>query len=47
MYISVHEIPYGFDGPHKKISVLIKFLLQNTNLVSVLSQICLHFAGHV
>ena len=31
----------------KKISVLINFLLQNTNLVSVLSKICLHFAGHV
>ena len=31
----------------KKMSVLINFLLQNTNLVSVLSKICPIFAGHV
>ena len=31
----------------KKMSVLINFLLQNTNLVSVLSKIYLNFAGHV
>ena len=31
----------------KKMSVLINFLLQNTNLVSVLSKICLNFAGNV
>jgi hypothetical protein len=31
----------------KKMSVLINFLLQNTNLVSVLSKICPNFAGHV
>ena len=31
----------------KKMSVLINFLLQNTNLVSVLSKICPSFAGHV
>jgi hypothetical protein len=31
----------------KKISVLIQFILPNTNLVSVLSKICLNFAGHV
>jgi hypothetical protein len=29
----------------KKMSVLINFLLQNTNLVSVLSKICPNFAG--
>jgi len=28
-------------------SVLIYFLMQNTNLVSVLSKICPNFAGHV
>jgi hypothetical protein len=31
----------------KKMSVLINFLLQNTNLVSVLIKICPNFAGHV
>jgi hypothetical protein len=31
----------------KKMSVLINFLLQNTNLVSVLSKILPNFAGHV
>ena len=31
----------------KKMSVLINFLLQNTNLVSVPSKICPNFAGHV
>jgi hypothetical protein len=31
----------------RKMSVLINFLLQNTNLVSVLSKICPNFAGHV
>jgi hypothetical protein len=31
----------------KKMSVLINFQLQNTNLVSVLSKICPNFAGHV
>ena len=31
----------------KKMSVLINFLLQNTNLVSVLSKICPNVAGHV
>ena len=45
--IRVREIAYGFGGPSEKMSVLINFLLQNTNLVSVLSQICLNFAGHV
>jgi hypothetical protein len=30
-----------------KMSVLINYLLQNTNLVSVLSKICPNFAGHV
>jgi len=43
----VHEIAYGFGGPSEKMSVLIHFLLQNTNLVSVLSQILTNFAGHV
>ena len=43
------EIAYGFGGPSEKVSVLINFLLQNTNqnLVSVLSKICPNFAGHV
>ena len=31
----------------KKMTILINFLLQNTNLVSVLSKICPNFAGHV
>jgi len=31
----------------KKMSVLINLLLQNTNLVSVLSKICPNIAGHV
>jgi hypothetical protein len=31
----------------KKMSVLINFVLQNTNLVSVLSEISPNFAGHV
>ena len=31
----------------KKMSALINFLLQNTNLVSVLSKILPNFAGHV
>ena len=31
----------------KKISVLINFLLQNTNLVSVIIKICPNFAGHI
>jgi len=31
----------------KKMSVLINFLLQNTNLVLVLSKICPDFADHV
>jgi hypothetical protein len=43
----VHEIAYGFGGPSEKMSVLINFLLQNTNLVSVLSKIFPNFAGHV
>jgi len=42
-----NEIAYGFDGPSEKMSVLINFLLQNTNLVSVLGTICLNFATHV
>jgi hypothetical protein len=32
---------------NRVMSVLINFLLQNTNLVSVLSKICPNFAGHV
>ena len=31
----------------KIMSVLINFLLQNTNLVSVLIKICPNFAGHI
>jgi len=31
----------------KKMSVLINFPLQNTNLESFLSKICQNFAGHV
>ena len=45
--IRVHEIAYGFGGPSEKMSVVINFLLQNTNLVSVLSKICINFAAHV
>ena len=44
----VREIAYGFGGPSKKnMSVLINFLLQNTNLVSVLIKICPNFAVHI
>ena len=43
----VREIAYGLVALVKKMSVLINFLLQNTNLVSVLSKICPNFAGHV
>ena len=43
----VHKIAYGFGGPSEEMSVLINFLLQNTNLVSVLSQIFTNFASHV
>ena len=32
----VHEIVYGFGGTSEKKSVLVNFLLQNTNLVSFL-----------
>ena len=46
--------PAGFTKLHmglvvlvRKMSFLIKFLLQNTNLVSVLSKICPNFAGRV
>jgi hypothetical protein len=31
----------------KNMSVLINFLLQNTNFVSVLIKICPNFAGHI
>jgi hypothetical protein len=31
----------------KKMSVLVNFLLKNTNLLSVLSKICQNSAGHV
>ena len=45
----VREIAYamGLVVLVKKKSVLINFLLQNTNLVSVLSKICPNFAGRV
>ena len=45
----VREIAYamGLVVLVKKMSVLINFLLQNTNLVSVLSKICPNFVGHV
>jgi hypothetical protein len=43
----VHKIAYGFDDPSEKMSVLINFLLQNTNFMSVLSKICPNFVGHV
>jgi len=46
-FFRVGEIAYGFGGSSKQMSVLINFLLQNTNLVSVLSKICPNFAGHV
>ena len=32
--IRVHEIAYGFGGPSEKMSIVVNFLLQNTNLVS-------------
>jgi len=42
----VHEITFGFGGlSEKKMSVLLNFLMQNTNLVSVLSKICSNFYG--
>jgi hypothetical protein len=43
----VQEIAYGFGGPGKNMVVLNNFLLQNTNLVSILSKICPTFAGHI
>ena len=36
----VHGIAYGSGGPSEKMSVLVNFLLQNTNLVLVLNKIC-------
>ena len=42
----VHEITFGFGGlSGKKMSVLVNFPMQNTNLVSVLSKICSNFYG--
>ena len=38
--IRVHKIAYGFGSPSESISVLINFLLQNTNLVSVSPKFC-------
>ena len=43
----VTELYMGLVVLVKKMSVLINFLSQNTNLVSVLSKICPNFAGHV
>ena len=40
----VHEITFGFGGlSGKKMSVLVNFPMQNTNLVSVLSKNLLKF----
>ena len=54
MFISIFYAASEFAKLHmglvvllKKMSVLINFLLQNTNLVSVLNKICPNFAGHV
>ena len=51
---SISFLTTGFTKLHiglvvlvKKMSVLINFPLQNTNLVSFLSKICPNFAGHV
>jgi len=41
------KLPMGLVVLVKKMSVHINFLLQNTNLVSVLNKICPNFAGHV
>ena len=48
------KVETGFTKLHrclvvlvKKMSDLINFLMQNTNLVSVLSKICPNFTGHV
>jgi hypothetical protein len=47
-YSRVHKILHmGLVVLVKKMSVLINFLLQNSNLASVLSKICPNFAGHV
>jgi hypothetical protein len=41
------KLDMGLVVLEKKMSVLINFVLQNTNLVSVLSEISQNFAGHV
>ena len=41
--LRVRKIAYEFGGPSEKNVSLINFLLQNTNLVSVLSKICPKF----
>jgi hypothetical protein len=41
------KLHMGFVDLVKKMSVLINFLLQNTNLVSVLGRISPNFDGHV
>ena len=46
-YFRVHDIANGLGSPSEKMLALINFLLQNSNLVSVLSKICPNFAGHV
>ena len=46
-YFRVQEIAYGLGGPSENMLALINVLLQNSNLVSVLSKICPNFAGHV
>ena len=45
--LDTEDVPSVFLEAEKKMSVLINFQLQNTNLVSVLSKICPNFAGHV
>lgn len=47
-FFRVHEIAYWFSGSKKKIcKFLINFLLQNINIVSVLSKIWPDVAGHI
>ena len=41
------KLHVGLVVLEKRMSVLINFLLQNTNLVSVIGKICPNFAGHV
>jgi hypothetical protein len=42
--ICLHKITYVFGGQSEKMSVLINFLMQNTNFVSALRKVCQKFA---